>query len=150
MAHLSPPPQPMIHGQPTLGLAEEGSFITESEPSGGSAASPGHCLQLSSSSLGQQLLENAEAPQWGPYPESTDSFRNLTAFLCLDCDLRKARNMVRFGLICTGVANALLTFQDEARIYILSLNLFLGKENNQQSETGYFPKYTAYRKICLE
>lgn len=89
----------MIHGQPTLALAEEGSFTTESE--------------------------------WGPCPESTDSFRNLTAFLCLDCDLRKARNMVRFGLVCTGVANTLLTFQDEARIYILFLNLFLGKENNQ-------------------
>lgn len=68
--------------QPTLALAEEGSAIPESEPSGGSAASPGHCLQPSSSSLGQQLLGDAEAPQWGPCPESRDSFRNLTAFLC--------------------------------------------------------------------
>lgn len=30
----------------------------------------------------QQLLGDAEAPQWGPCPESTDSLGNLTACLC--------------------------------------------------------------------
>lgn len=130
-AHLSPPPQPMIHGQPTLALAEEGSFIThatESEPSRGSAASPG-----------QQLLGNAEAPQWGPCPESTDSLRNLTAFLCLDCGLRKACNMVKFGLTCTGVANNVLTFQEDARMHIFSLNLFLEKEKKNTVWNWIFP-----------
>lgn len=125
MAHLSPPLQPVIRGHPTLALAEEGTLITESEPSG--ALLPA-LVTVSSRAAAALDSGNAEAPQRGPCPESRDSLRNSTAFLCLDCDLRKSCNMVRFRLMCTGAANTLLTFQDEARIYILSLNLFLGKE----------------------
>lgn len=36
--------------------------------------------------------------------------------------------MVKFGLTCTGVANNVLTFQEDARMHIFSLNLFLEKE----------------------
>lgn len=147
MAHLSPAPQAVIRGQPSLALSEEGSFTTESEPSG--ALLPA-LVTVSSRAAAALDSSNAQPPQRGPCPESRDSLRNLTTSLCLDCDLRKACNMVRLGLICTGAANTLLTFQDEARIYILSLNLFLGKEKTQQSEIGYLPKYTACRKICLE